>query len=132
MYISLYLSCCIRTSVILNSIFISLLLSWRTSITSFSFSLFTWVVYCMMFRMEMMCTGVSCCFIHSCISRFIRHLISGVSFIVAVPISHCSASPKKGIRLIFGHGLSALDNLLWVSSLLSSCIAICMVGSYNW
>ena len=118
--------------VILSSIFTPSLAFWRASITSFSFCLFTWVVYHVTFRMEMICTKVSCCFVCSCISRFIHYLISVVSFIVAVPVYHCSASLKKGIRLLLGHGLSVGDNLSRTGSFWSSCTAVCMVGLYDW
>ena len=86
----------------------------------------------MMFRIEMMCTKVSCCFVCSCISRFICYLISVISFIVAVPGNHCSASPKKGSRLLLDCGLSAFDNLLRAGSVWSSCTTIHMVSLYDW
>ena len=119
-------------SVMLNSMFTSLFAFWRASITSFSFCLFTWVVYHLTFRMEMTCTKVSSCFVCSCISWFIHFLISLVSFIVAVPVNHCSASPKKVIRLLLGHRLLVDDNLLRSVPIWSSCITICMVGLYDW
>ena len=80
----------------------------------------------------MTCTKVSCCFVCSRISRFICYLISVISFIVAVCVSHYSASPKKGSMLLLGHGLSAVDILSRTGSVLSSCIAIHMVGLYDW
>ena len=89
----------------LNSIFTSALIFQRASITSFSFCLFTWVVYCVMFMMVIMCTKVSCCFVCSCINWFICHLLFLVSFIMAVPVKYCSASPEKGNRHLLGHGL---------------------------
>ena len=92
MGIRVYLRCCVRTSVMFNSIFTSSFAFWRVSITSFSFCLFTWVAYCVTFRREMTCTTVPCCFVCSCISCFICCLISHESFIVAVPVNHCSAS----------------------------------------
>ena len=69
-------------------------------------------------------TKVPCCFVHSCISRLLCHLISVMSFIVAVPVNYCSASPKKGSKLLMGHGLSAVDNLSRTGSVQSSCITI--------
>ena len=77
-------------------------------------------------------TKVSCCFVCSCISRFICHLRSFMSFVVAVPVNHCSASTKKGGRLLLGHGLSVGDNVLRAGSVQSSCIAIHMAGLYDW
>ena len=88
-------------SVILNSIFTSSFTFLRASITSISFCLFTWMAYHAMFTMEMTWTKGSCCFVCSCISRFICHLISVVSFIMAVHVNLCSASPKKGSRLLW-------------------------------
>ena len=82
--------------------------------------------------MEMIHTKVSCCFVCSCISRFIHCLISVISFIVAVPVNHCSASPKKGSMLLLGHGPSVHDNLLRTGSFLKYCIGICMVSLYDW
>ena len=79
----------------------------------------------------MIYTRVSCCHVCSCITKFTYHLISFVSFKVTVPINHCSASPKKGSRLLLGHWLLAVGNLLRMGSVLSSCIAIHMVGSYD-
>ena len=75
----------------------SLFTFWRAPITSFSFCQITWVVYHVMFRMEMMCTQVSYCFVCSCISRFMHHFISVISLVVVVPVNHCIASPKKGL-----------------------------------
>ena len=79
-----------------------------------------------------MCTKVFFCFVCSCISKFIHCLIFVVSFTVAVPVDHCSASPKKGSRLLFGCGLSAVDDLMRTGTVQSSCIAVCMVGLYDW
>ena len=88
-----YLS--VKMCVILKSIFTSSFTFRRASSTSSSFCLFTWMTYHVMFRMEMTCTKVSRCFVHSFISRFICHLIAVKSFIVAVSLNHCTASPKK-------------------------------------
>ena len=82
--------------------------------------------------MEMMCTRLSCCYACSGISKFTSHLISIVSFVVAIPISQCSVSPKRGSRLLLGHGLSAVVNLFGPGSVLSSCIAFYIVSSYDW
>ena len=124
-------------SVILNNIFISSLAFWRTSITSFRFCLFTLVVYHVTFKMEMTCTMVFCCCVHSCISKLTYHLISIVSFVVAIPISQCGVSPKKDSRLLLGHGLSAVVNLSRTGSVLSSFVAIrralsTMLDVYGW
>ena len=85
----------------------------------------------MMFKMEMMCTKVSYCCICSCISKFIHHLISIVSFVVFFPISQCSATPKKGNRLLLGCGSSAVVYLSRTGLVLSTSIAVHMVGSYD-
>ena len=58
-----------------------------------------------------MCTRLSCCCVCSCISKLNHHLISVISFIVAAPINQCSASLKKGSRLLLGHRLSVVVNL---------------------
>ena len=83
-----------------------------------------------MFKKEMTCTKVSCCCVHSCINEFTHCLISTVSFVVVVPISQCSASPKKG-KLLSGHGLSEVANLSKTGSVLSSSTAVCLMGSYD-
>ena len=84
-----------------------------------------------MFRMEIMCTKVSCCFVCSCIRWFICCPISHISFIVAVPVNQNSASPKKGSRLLFGHELSAVDDLSGIGSYWSSRNVIHIVGLYD-
>ena len=48
-------------------------------------------------------TRVSCCLVCSCILVYML-LDSCVSFMVAVPVSHFSVSPKKSIRLLIDHG----------------------------
>ena len=116
----------------LNGIITSLFPFWRANITSFCLYLFTWVAYHVMFRLDMICTEVSYCFVCPCISWFIHCFISYVSFIVDVPINHCSASPKEGSRILLGCGLSVGGNLLGTGSVWSSCIAISMVGLYDW
>ena len=45
---------------------------------------------------------------------------------VAVPVSHFSASPKKGGRLLLDHGFSGGDR--FSESVLSNCTVDCMVG----
>ena len=62
-----------------------------------------------MYRIDITWTGVSCCLVCSCISWFTHCLISHVSLMVAVPVSHLSASPKKGNRLLLDHGFSGGD-----------------------
>ena len=81
--------------------------------------------------MEMMCTRVFSC-VCSCISEFTCHLISIVSLVVAIPVGQCSVSPKNGSRLLLGHGLSEVVDLSKNGLVLSICIAVHMVGSYDW
>ena len=97
MYICWYLMCCVRTSVLLNILFKSSFDLWKASIISFNFCLFTWAAYLLMCRTDMTWTRVSCCFVCSCISCFMHCLISCVSFVVAVHVSHFSASPRRVI-----------------------------------
>ena len=47
-----------------------------------------------------MCTKVSCCVDWASMSRFTCSLILLTSFVVAVPVSHLRALPKKGSRLL--------------------------------
>ena len=74
-------------------------------------------------------TRVSCCLVCSCISWDTPCLISHVSFMVAVPVSHFNASPKKGNRLLLDHGFSGSDRFWNSDSVLSNCTAHHMVDS---
>ena len=74
----------------------------------------------------MMWTTVSCCLVCSFISWFTHCLISHVSLMVAVPVSHFNASPKEGNRPFLDHGFSGGD--MFSDSVLSNCTADCMVG----
>ena len=65
--------------------------------------LLTWVSYQVKFNMETMCTIVFCWF--SCVSirDEIRFLMYLTSLVVAVPVNHFRAEPRKGRRLHFFH-----------------------------
>ena len=65
-------------------------------------------------------TRVSCCLVCSCISWFSHCLISHISLMVAVPVNHFSASPKKDNRLLLDHGFQVMTcflNEFWVAAL---------------
>ena len=85
-----------------------------------------------MFKMEKTCTGVSSSCICFCTSEFTHCFISVVLLVVDIPVSQCSASPKKGKRLLLGHGFSEIVNLSMSGLFLNSCIAFHMMGSYDW
>ena len=81
-----------------------LLTSWDVSTTlsykMFILCLFTRAAYLVTLRIDTMCTKVSCCVGWVSVSWFICSLILLTSFVVAVPIRHLRASPKKGNRLL--------------------------------
>ena len=52
-----------------------------------------------MFSMDITCTKVSCCDNWVAINWFILVLMLFMSFVVAVPVSHLRASPRKGSKL---------------------------------
>ena len=84
-----------------------------------------------MFKMEMPCIRASC----SCVCFVLVNLLAAhsvVSFVVAIPVSQCSAPPKKGKRLHLGCGLLEAIDLSITGSFVSSCIAVSMMGSYDW
>ena len=62
--------------------------------------LFTCTAYLVMLRMYTMCTKVSCCVDWPSMSWFTHSLILLTSYVVAVPVSHLRALPKKGNRLL--------------------------------
>ena len=98
------------------------------SVISFNFNLFTWTAHLVIFRIDMTLTRVPCSLACSCISWFTCCLISHVSFVVVVPVSHFSASPKKGNRLLLDCGFSVGDRVSNSDSVLSNCTADHMVG----
>ena len=73
-------------------------------------------------------TRVSCCLVCSCISCFKHWLISHVSLMGAVPVSHFSAYPKKGNGLLLDHGFSGGDSFSNSNLVLNNCTAECMAG----
>ena len=101
MYICWYLMHCVRTSVILKSLSKSSFDLCTVPIISFNFCLSTWAAYPVMFRIEMTWTRVSCCLLCACIGRLTHCLLSHVCLVIAVPVSHFYASPRKGNRLLF-------------------------------
>ena len=66
-------------------------------------------------------TRVSCCLVCACISWLTCCFISNVSLVVAVPVTHFNAAPKKGTMLFLDHGFSGGD--MFAKSVLSSCTA---------
>ena len=56
-------------------------------------------------------TRISYHLVCSCISWFTFCLISHVSLVVAVPVSHFSASTKKDNSLLLGYGFSGGDSI---------------------
>ena len=56
--------------------------------------------YLVSFRIDIMCTKVSCCADWVLMSWFTCVLMLFTSFVVAVPLSHLRASPRKGNRLL--------------------------------
>ena len=79
-----------------------------------------------MFRIEMTWTRVSCCVACACISWFTCCLISHISLVVPLPVSHFSPSPKKGNRIPLDYGFSGGD--MFSESVWSNCTADHMVG----
>ena len=65
----------------------------------------------------------------ACISWFTHCLASHVSLLVAMPISHFSASSKKGNRLLLDHGFSGGN--MFSESVLINCTSDHMVGLYD-
>ena len=119
---------CVKISVIFK-IYLSLLLILEGAcIISFNFCLFTWAVYLLMFRIDMAVTRVSCCLVCPCISWFTHFLISHVSLMVAEPVSHFSASPKKGKKPLLYCGFSDGDRFSNSASILSNSAADHMVA----
>ena len=66
----------------------------------FMLCLFTCAAYCVMLRIDTMCTKVSCCVDWASMNWFTISLILLTSFVVAVPVSHLTVLPKKGNKLL--------------------------------
>ena len=62
--------------------------------------LLTWAAYLVTFNIDMVCTKVSRCDDCRAINWFIHVLMLFMSFVVAVPVSHLRASPRKGSKLL--------------------------------
>ena len=71
-----------------------------TSIKMLMLCQLTWAAYLVMFSMDMTCTKVSCCDDWVAINWFIPVLMLFMSFVVAVPVSHLRASPRKNSKLL--------------------------------
>ena len=56
--------------------------------------------YLVMFNIDMICTGVSCCGDWVVINWFIHIWMLFMSFVVVVPVNHLRASPRKGSKLL--------------------------------
>ena len=82
----------------------------------------------MTFRIDMIWTRLSRVLVCFCISWFTHCLISCVSFVIVVPVCHCSTSSKKGNRLLLDHGFSGGDRFSNSDSVLCNCTADHMVG----
>ena len=70
------------------------------SIKMFMLCLLTWAAYLVMFSIDITCTKVCCCDDGVTINWFIWVLMLFMSFVVAVPISHQRASPRKDSKLL--------------------------------
>ena len=81
-----------------------LLTSWDVSSTlsikTFIQCLLTCTAYLVTFRIDTMCTKVSCCVAWVSVSWFTHALMLLTSFVVAGTVSHHRATPKKGNRLL--------------------------------
>ena len=71
-----------------------------TSIKMLMLYLLTLAAYLVMFSVDITCTKVSCCDYWVAINWFILVLMLFMSFVVAVPVSHLRASPRKGSKLL--------------------------------
>ena len=71
-----------------------------TSIKMLILCLLTLAAYLVIFSIDITCTKVSCCDDWVMINWFIWVLMLFMSFVVAVPISHLRASPRKGSKLL--------------------------------
>ena len=85
------------------------------------------MAYLVTFKMEIMCTNVSCCWYCVAISWLTLFLILLTSLVVAVPVSQLSASPKKGRRLFLVCLLKG-DISSKVGSLFRSSVAVNIRG----
>ena len=79
-------------------------MSWEvpsaSSIKMLMLCLLIWAAYLVTFSMDITCTKVSCCNELVAINWFIQVLMLFMSFVVAVPVSHLRASPRKDSRLL--------------------------------
>ena len=66
--------------------------------------LFTSAAYQMTFSIDIMCTKVSCCDDCVAIKWFILALMLLTYFVLVVPVSHLSASPTNGTKLLLQQG----------------------------
>ena len=71
-----------------------------TSIKMLILYVLTWAAYLVTFRIDITCTNVSYCDDWVTINWFIQVLMLFMSFVVAVPVSHLRASPRKDSKLL--------------------------------
>ena len=71
-----------------------------TSIKMLMLYWLTWAAYLVMLSMDITCTRVSCYDDWVAVNWFIHVLMLFMSFVVAVPVSHLRASPRKGSKLL--------------------------------
>ena len=74
--------------------------AFAVSIRMLILCLLTWAVHLVTFSIDMICTRVSCCDNCIAINWFICVLMLFMSFVVAVPVSHLRASPRKGSKVL--------------------------------
>ena len=74
--------------------------AFAASIRMLILCMLTWAAYVVMFSIDMICTGVSCCDDCVAINWLICVLMLFMSFVVAVPVSHLRASARKGSKLL--------------------------------
>ena len=92
------------------------------SITLLMLCLLTCVAYLVTFSIDTMWTRVLHCDVCIAMSWFILVLMLWISFVVAVPVSQLTASPRKGSRLLLYHAL--VCSWLEFSSLMAEVIVV--------
>ena len=99
--------------------------------------LLTCVMYLVTFNIETMWTRVLHCDVCVAMSWLILVLMLWISLVVAVPVSHLRASPRKGSRLLLHHVL--VCSWLEFSRLMAEVIVVlldlymsCMLDNSSW
>ena len=101
------------------------------SIRMLMLCLLTWMAYLVTFSIDIICTKVSCCDDWVMINRFIWVLMLFMSFVVAVPVSHLRASPRKGSKLLLWQ-MCGCDCLSKEGLICNKSIADIMVVLQEW